>query len=69
MTNINTNAIRAFADKVRALPSSRSNDITLTAADSRNLNHEIQMLLALVVELQAQRSGGDIQVEVKPNRF
>lgn len=69
MTNISTNAIRAFADKVRAIASSKTNSITLTAADSRNLNHEIQMLLALVVELQAQGSSGDIQVEIKPDRF
>lgn len=69
MANISTNAIRAFADKVRAMSASKTTSITLSAADSRNLNHEIEMLLALLVELQTQGSAGEIQVDVKSGRF
>lgn len=69
MANISTNAIRAFADKVRAMSASKTASITLSAADSRNLNHEIEMLLALLVELQTQGSAGEIQVDVKSSRF
>lgn len=66
---INTNAIRTFADKVRALSSTKANSITLTAQDARNINHEIQTLLALLVELQNQSQGQPVEVELTGKKF
>ena len=65
---ISTNYIRGFADKVRA--SSGSNkDLVLSVLEARNLNHEIQQLLARLVELQDLAEVGKIEVEVKSNKF
>lgn len=63
-----TNAIRNFADKVRAM-SGNNRDISLTALEAKNLNHEIQQLLARLVELQEQTETGRIQVELGTNKF
>jgi hypothetical protein len=45
---ISTNAIRAFADKVK----NSKGDINLTAQEARNLNHEISKLTAYILEIQ-----------------
>lgn len=66
---INTNAIRSFSDKVRALSSTKATSITLTAQDARNINHEIQTLLALLVELQNQAQGQPVEVELTGKKF
>jgi hypothetical protein len=63
-----TNAIRNFADRVRGL-SGNNKEITLSATDAKNLNHEIQMLLARLVELQDLTETGRIQVEIAANKF
>lgn len=69
MANISTNAIRAFADKVRAMSASKTTSVTLSAIDSRNLNHEIETLLALLVELQSQKNEQAVTIELKSNTF
>lgn len=63
-----TNAIRNFADRVRGL-AGNNKEITLNAIEARNLNHEIQQLLARLVELQDLTETGRIQVEVSSNKF
>lgn len=63
-----TNAIRNFADRIRSL-SGNNKEITLSAIEAKNLNHEIQQLLARLVELQDLAEVGRIQVEVSPNKF
>jgi len=63
-----TNAIRNFADRVRGL-AGNNKEITLNAIEARNLNHEIQQLLARLVELQDLVEVGRIQVEVSSNKF
>lgn len=63
-----TNAIRNFADRVRGL-SGNNKELVLAAADARNLNHEIQQLLARLVELQDLTETGRVQVEISPNKF
>lgn len=65
-----TNAIRAFADKVRAAHSAKSNSISMNMSEARNLNHEIEVLLALLVEQSSSASTAqDITLEVKSNRW
>lgn len=67
---INTNAIRSFSEKVRALSSTKATNITLTAQDARNINHEIQTLLALLVELQNQNiPSHTLEVELTGKKF
>jgi len=64
-----TNAIRAFADKVRAASASKASSVILNPQEARNLNHEIEQLLALLVELQSQGTGGDIVVDITGGKF
>lgn len=63
-----TNAIRHFADKVRGL-AGQNRELILSAQDARNLNHEIQQVLAQLVELQNQAETGRITVEVGAPKF
>ena len=65
---ISTNAIRNFGDRVRGL-SGHNKEITLTAQDAKNLNHEIQNLMARLLELQEAAETGKIQVEFSSNKF
>jgi hypothetical protein len=44
-------------------------ELTLSAQDARNLNHEIQQVLAQLVELQSQVDAGKITVEVGAPKF
>ena len=64
-----TNAIRAFSDKVRAVSASKSNVLQMSLPEARNLNHEIEQLLALLVELQSQGTSGEIVVQIGPEKF
>lgn len=64
-----TNAIRAFADKIRAANASNAKQVNLTLQEARNLNHEIEIVLALIVEQQGNAPGGDTIVEIKPTRW
>lgn len=68
MPTLSTNAIRNFADKIRGL-SGNNKELTLSAQDAKNLNHEIQQLLAQYVELTSLVGDGQIQVELAPNKF
>lgn len=63
-----TNAIRHFSDRVRGL-AGNNKELILSAIDARNLNHEIQAVLARLVELQEQTETGRIQVEVNSSKF
>lgn len=63
-----TNAIRNFADRIRGL-AGNNKELTLSASEARLLNHEIQQLLARLVELQDQNETGKIQVEIGANKF
>jgi|APGre2960657423_1045063.scaffolds.fasta_scaffold297554_2 hypothetical protein len=66
---INTNAIRAFNDKIRAMNAVKANQLVLAAQDARNLNHELETLLALIVQLQNQQQTGELSVEIKSQGF
>lgn len=68
MTVTSTNAIRNFADRVRGV-SGNNKEITLSAIEARNLNHEIQQLLARLVELQDATETGKIQIEIGASKF
>lgn len=63
-----TNAIRNFNDRVRAL-AGHNKELTLSAVEAKNLNHEIQGLLARLVELQDMTETGQISVEVNAGKF
>lgn len=69
MTNISTNNIRAFNDKVRALASSNSKNLTLTLQEARNLNHEINQLMSRLLELQEIAEVGKIDIQVSGQKF
>lgn len=70
MPNLSTNAIRAFAEKIRASNGIRQPGIQLSHQEAKNLNHEIQMLLAVVVEIQSERSTENaVQVELVGGTF
>lgn len=64
-----TNSIRGFADKIRAANVSKNQQVVLTVQEARNLNHEIEQLLALLVELQSQGTSGEIVVQIGPEKF
>jgi len=64
-----TNAIRAFADKLRAANASNAKQVALTLQEARNLNHEIEIVLALIVEQQGTVQTGETTVEIKPGRW
>jgi hypothetical protein len=68
MPVISTNAIRNFADRVRGL-AGNNKEVSMSAIEARALNHEIQTLLARLVELQDLTETGKIQVEVSSNKF
>jgi hypothetical protein len=63
-----TNAIRNFADRIRGL-AGNNKEIVLSAAEAKLLNHEIQQLMARLIELQDATETGRIQVEVSSNKF
>jgi hypothetical protein len=63
-----TNAIRHFSDRVRGL-AGNNKELVLSVIEARNLNHEIQAVLARLVELQEQTETGRIQVEVNSSKF
>lgn len=68
MPAMSTNAIRNFADRVRGLVG-HNKELVLSAQDARNLNHEIQQVLAQLVELQNQAETGRITVELGGSKF
>lgn len=68
MPAISTNAIRNFNDRVRAL-SGNNKELTLSALDAKNLNHEIQNVLARLIELQEAAETGRITVEIGASKF
>lgn len=68
MPAMSTNAIRNFADRVRGLVGN-TRELTLSAQDAKNLNHEIQQLLAQLIELQSMVDTGKITVEVGAQKF
>lgn len=63
-----TNAIRHFSDRVRGL-AGNNKELVLSGIEARNLNHEIQALLARLVELQDSAETGRIQIEVNSSKF
>lgn len=63
-----TNAIRDFANKVRAV-NGTSGTLHLSAQEARNLNHEIQQLMARLIELQELAEVGKVKVEVTAPKF
>jgi hypothetical protein len=63
-----TNAIRNFADRIRGL-AGNNKELTMSAAEARLLNHEIQQLMARLIELQDLAETGKIQVEIGANKF
>jgi hypothetical protein len=68
MPAMSTNSIRHFADRVRGLVGNNK-ELVLSAQDAKNLNHEIQQLLARYVELESQVESGQISVEVSAPKF
>ena len=68
---LSTNAIRAFADKIRASQGIRQANIQLTVQEAKNLNHEIQMLMAIVLETQSQDQlpASPIAIEIRGSSF
>lgn len=61
MDNVSVH-LRMFNDRVRAMNQLQKKDLTLTAAEARNLQSEIFELLTQIAELSAKPgdSGGDV---------
>lgn len=68
MSVISTNAIRHFNDRVRGL-SGTNKELVLSATDAKNLNAEIQNVLAKLVEMQDIAETGKVSVEITANKF
>lgn len=65
---INTNAIRAFNEKIKA--SQKMPNICMSMTDAKNLSYEITALLAYLIEIQANNSQkNDFEVEISGGKF
>jgi len=70
MAKINTNAVRAFQQKVYAMSRSNQKEIKLTAIEAQALSHELSQLTALILEQQDNSTQlSDIQVEISAKKF
>ena len=70
MPTISTNAIRAFADKVRTLSMTNSKTLSMSQQEAKNLNHEIQQLMALIIESNSQpQDQGNTTLEIRGGRW
>lgn len=61
MDNVSVH-LRLFNDKVRAMNQLQKKDLTLTAAEARNLQSEIFELLTQIAELSARPTNTDNDV-------
>lgn len=70
MAKVNTSAIRAFQQKVHAMNQSGQREIRITAAEARNLSHELSQITALAVEEYSSASpSGTVEVEISSKKF
>lgn len=70
MAKINTGAIRAFQQKVHAMNQSNQREIRLTAAEARNLSHELSQITALAVQEYSSATAAEkIEFEISSKKF
>lgn len=61
MDNVSVH-LRMFNDRVRAMNQLQKKDLTLTAAEARNLQAEIFELLTQIAELSSKSSGNEGEI-------
>ena len=69
MTNVRTDAVRAFQKRVHDMNSANLKDIRLSAQEARNLSNELAQLTALLVQLQTQNTEANIEVIATGSKF
>ena len=69
MTEIRTDATRAFQKRVHDMNSANQRDLRLTAQEARNLSNELAQLTAMLLELQSNSSQENIEVTVAGLNF
>ena len=68
MENISIH-VRLFNDRVRAMNQTGAKNLTLTAAEARNLHTDIFNLLANLTEVSSQNAGEVVQVNMDGGGF
>lgn len=62
--------VKTFNDRVRAMNQTHSKDLTMSAADARNLQADIFNLLSLITELSSKpEAAKDVQVVLDGGSF
>lgn len=69
MAGVNTNAIRAFQDRVHAMSVGNQKEIRLSSVEAKNLSHELATLTAMLLEYQTALGTGVFDVTIEGNRF
>lgn len=69
MPAINTNAIRAFQDRVHAMSVGNQKEVRLSSVEAKNLSHELATITAMLLEYQTAIGMGAIDVEIGAPRF
>lgn len=69
MTNVRTDAVRAFQKRVHDMNSANLKDLRLSAQEARNLSNELAQLTALLVQLQTQNTTANIEVIATGSKF
>ena len=69
MSEVRTDAVRAFQKRVHDMNSANQKDLRLTAQEARNLSNELAQLTALIVQTQSQNNTNTIDVVAAGSKF
>ena len=69
MSDIRTDAVRAFQKRVHDMNSANQKDIRLSAQEARNLSDELAQLTAMLVQLQIPNTNNNIEVVAAGSKF
>jgi hypothetical protein len=69
MSDIRTDAVRAFQKRVHDMNSANQKDIRLSAQEARNLSNELAQLTAMLVQLQTPNTNNNIEVVAAGSKF
>ena len=70
MTEVRTDAIRAFQQKVHTMSSVNQRDLRLTAQEARNLSNELAQISAYLLEIHTLNNTNEpLEVSVTSTKF
>lgn len=69
MSEVRTDAVRAFQKRVHDMNSANQKDIRLSAQEARNLSNELAQLTAMLVQLQTPNTNNNIEVVAAGSKF